>query len=329
MIENNIKNIPEEEKAFEATLRPKNFNEFIGQAEISKIKIFVEAAKIREEVLDHFLFYGPPGLGKTTLAFILAAEMGKNIKIASGASLSKVADLTSIITNLSEGDFLFIDEIHRLNRQVEEILYTAMEDYAIDIVVGKGPSARTVRIDLPHFTLVGATTLYGLISSPLRDRFGVIHKIKFYEVNDLAQIAKRSAEILNVKFEEGALTSIAKRSRGTPRIANRLVKRVRDIAQVKKQKIIDDEFVTFATKLLGVDDGGLNEEDTKLLNVIYKDFDGGPVGLSTLSASLMEDTGTIEETIEPYLIKCGYLKRTSQGRVITQKGIDYLNKPIL
>lgn len=326
MIENKKNKLSEEEIVLDNSLRPKSFNDFIGQNEISKIKIFVEAAKIRGEVLDHFLFYGPPGLGKTTLAFVLATEMKANLKLASGASLTKIADLTSIITNLSEGDVLFIDEIHRLNRQVEEILYTAMEDYAIDLVVGKGPSARTVRIDLPKFTLVGATTLYGMVSSPLRDRFGVIHKMNFYSVEDLSEIAKRSAKILNINIEDTALINLASRSRGTPRIVNRLLKRIRDISQVRKKSIIDSEFVEYSCNLLGIDENGLDVEDKKILNVIHRDFGGGPVGLSTLSASLLEDKGTIEEAIEPYLIKCGLIKRTSQGRVITEKGVNYIDK---
>ena len=325
MIENKKNKITEEEVILDNSLRPKSFNEFIGQKEISKIKIFVEAAQIRNEVLDHFLFYGPPGLGKTTLAFVLATEMKANLKLASGASLTKIADLTSIITNLSEGDVLFIDEIHRLNRQVEEILYTAMEDYAIDLVIGKGPSARTVRIDLPKFTLVGATTLYGMVSSPLRDRFGVIHKMNYYSIEDLTEIAKRSSKILNINIDNEALSNLASRSRGTPRIVNRLLKRIRDISQVEKKPNINSEFVEYACNLLGIDENGLDTEDKKILTVIYKDFSGGPVGLSTLAASLLEDKGTIEVAIEPYLIKCGLLKRTSQGRVITDKGISYIN----
>lgn len=313
-------------KELDETLRPRFFREFVGQEETKKIKIFVEAAKKRGDVLEHFLFYGPPGLGKTTLAHILANEMGKSLKTITGPSISKVGDLTAVLTNLSEGDFLFIDEIHRLPSAVEEVLYSAMEDYALDIVLGKGPSARTARIDLQPFTLVGATTKAGLLTKPLRDRFGSIHKLKFYSNKALAIIVKRSAKILNVPIQEEAALEIAKRSRGTPRIANRLLKRVRDISQFNKENTITVNSVYKACEILNIDSEGLDNEDRHYLRVILNDFEGGPVGLSTLCASLSEDKTTIEEVIEPLLIKKGFLKRTPSGRVITQKGRDHLAK---
>ncbi|NCT55717.1 Holliday junction branch migration DNA helicase RuvB [bacterium] len=316
----------QEDLKIEDTVRPKFFKDFIGQKETNKIKMFVDAAKNRNEVLDHFLFYGPPGLGKTTLANILANEMGKNIRITSGPTLSKVSDLSSLLTNISEGDFLFIDEIHRLNRNIEELLYSAMEDFALDIFLGTGPSARTVRVDLPKFTLIGATTRIGLLTNPLRDRFGAVHKLKFYSAEDLQKIIIRSANLLNVSIEEVAALELGKRSRGTPRIANRLLRRVRDISEISGAKKVNLKSVLDACEILGVDSKGLDAEDKRLLKVLAEDFEQKPVGLSTLSASLSEDKQTLEEVVEPYLIQLGLLKRTSQGRIITARGIEHLRE---
>ncbi len=316
----------QELRELDETLRPRSFKEFAGQEETKKIKIFVEAAKKRGDILEHFLFYGPPGLGKTTLAHILANEMGRTLKTITGPSISKVSDLTAVLTNLSEGDFLFIDEIHRLPRAVEEVLYSAMEDFALDIVLGKGPSARTARIDLQPFTLVGATTRVGLLTKPLRDRFGSIHKLKFYTNEDLSTIIRRSASILGVKLGGNADLEIAKRSRGTPRIANRLLKRIRDISQMNKESVITKKSVDRACRILNIDFEGLDNEDRQFLKIIKDDFDGGPVGLSTLCASLSEDRLTIEEVIEPLLIKKGFIKRTPSGRVITKKGIRHIER---
>jgi len=308
-------------------LRPKFLKNFIGQDNLKKqLKIFITAAQKRKEPLEHVLFYGPPGLGKTTLAGILAREMGTGIRITSGPALSRAGDLASILTNLKEGDILFIDEIHRLNKVVEETLYPAMEDYALDIIVGKGPSARSIRLKLKRFTITGATTRIGLISSPMRDRFGFVYKLDFYQSQSLAQIVLNSAKILKIGINKEGALEIAKRSRGTPRIANRLLKRVRDFAQIKAKGVIDINCAQRALENLGVDKLGLIDVDRKLLELILKNYKGGPVGIDNLAAGLVEDVETIIDVYEPYLMKLGFLKRTPRGRVITEAGKKHLGK---
>lgn len=310
----------EEENRTENSLRPKLLSDYIGQTKAKeKLKIYIEAAKARGESLDHVLLYGPPGLGKTTLAGIIANEMDVNLKITSGPAIEKPGELASILNNLQEGDLLFVDEIHRLNRQVEEVLYPAMEDYAIDIVIGKGASARSIRLDLPKFTLVGATTRAGMLTAPLRDRFGVVHRLEFYTVNELTEIVKRSAKVFQVEIDEQGAIEIARRSRGTPRLANRLLKRVRDFAQVKYDGKITLEVANFALDLLEVDTFGLDSTDRNILMTMIDQFTGGPVGLDTLAASIGEDSGTIEDVYEPYLIQNGFIARTPRGRVVTEK----------
>lgn len=308
-------------------LRPQTLNDFIGQEKLKRqLRVFIAAAKKRDEPLDHVLFYGPPGLGKTTLATILAREMGTEIRITSGPALSRPGDLASILSNLKEGDILFIDEIHRLSKVVEEMLYPAMEDYALDIVVGKGPSARSLRLKLKKFTVVGATTRIGLISSPMRDRFGLVHKLSFYQPEALAQIILNSARILEIPItKEGAL-EIARRSRGTPRIANRLLKRARDYAQIKAAGEIDAACARQSLTELGVDELGLTEVDRKLLTLMVKKYGGGPVGIENLAAGLIEDVGTIVDVYEPYLMKLGFIRRTPRGRIITEKGKKHLGE---
>jgi Holliday junction DNA helicase RuvB len=306
-------------------IRPKRFSEYVGQKKIiENLKIFVEAAKLRNEPLDHTLFYGPPGLGKTTLANIISNEMNVNIKSTSGPVIEKPGDLAAILTNLSEGDVLFIDEIHRLHSSVEEILYPAMEDFQLDIVIGQGPSARTIKIDLPKFTLVGATTRIGLLTSPLRDRFGMVFKLDFYSEDELIIIIKRGSTILNCIIEEEASIEIAKRSRGTPRIAHRILRRVRDFAQVMNNGIISKEIAKFGLERLDIDDNGLDKSDRLYLKTIIEKYDGGPVGLDTLSATLSEEKDTIEDVIEPYLIFRGFIKKTPRGRIATKLTYDHL-----
>lgn len=306
-------------------LRPKRLDEYIGQEELKKnLRVFVEAAKGRSEALDHVLLYGGPGLGKTTLAHILAHELNVNIKSTSGPVIEKPGDLAAILTNLSAGDILFIDEIHRLNRTVEEILYPAMEDYKLDILIGQGPSAKTMKIPLPPFTLIGATTRAGLLTPPLRERFGVIFRLDFYSSEELKQIVFRSASILSIKIEEGGAWEIAKRSRGTPRVANRLLKRVRDFAQVEANGVIDAEIARTSLNRLEIDEEGLDKMDRQLLSIIIEKFDGGPVGLNTLSAAIGEEKDTIEEVYEPFLIQQGFIKRTSKGRVATKRAYIHL-----
>ena len=315
----------EEDVKIENHLRPQMLDDYIGQEKAKEtLKIYIEAAKERGEALDHVLFYGPPGLGKTTLAGIIANEMGVNIKITSGPAIEKPGEMAAILNNLQEGDVLFVDEIHRLNRQVEEVLYPAMEDYAIDIMIGKGATARSIRLDLPQFTLVGATTRAGMLTAPLRDRFGVVHRLEFYTVEELKTIIIRSAKVLDVKIDEKGAYALARRSRGTPRLANRLLKRVRDFAQVKYDGYITKEVANYALDLLDVDKEGLDQTDRDLLNTIINKYQGGPVGLDTLAASIGEDAGTIEDVYEPYLLKNGFIQRTPRGRVITDKAYNHL-----
>lgn len=311
-------NLTEEDIKIEGSLRPQNLEDYIGQQKCKDtLKVYIEAAKQRNDTLDHVLFYGPPGLGKTTLACIIANEMGVHIKTTSGPAIEKPGEMAAILNGLSEGDVLFIDEIHRLNRQVEEVLYPAMEDFSIDIMIGKGPTARSVRLDLPKFTLVGATTRAGLLTAPLRDRFGVLHRLEFYTPQELATIIMHSARILDVEVESKGAYEMARRSRGTPRLANRLLKRVRDFAQVRYDGVITERVAKEALDLMGVDPMGLDNSDRNMLLTIINKFSGGPVGLDTIAAAIGEDPGTVSDVIEPYLIQNGFINRTAHGRVAT------------
>ncbi len=317
--------ITEEDMRIEGSLRPQKLDDYIGQEKAKEnLKVYIEAAKRRGDALDHVLLYGPPGLGKTTLAGIIANEMGTHMKVTSGPAIEKPGEMAAILNNLQEGDLLFVDEIHRLNRQVEEVLYPAMEDYVIDIMIGKGASARSIRLELPHFTLVGATTRAGLLTAPLRDRFGVIHRLEFYTVEELKQIIIHSARILDVDIEEAGAEELARRSRGTPRLANRLLKRVRDFAQVRFDGAITKEVAAKALDLLDVDKQGLDHMDRNMLDTMIYKFNGGPVGLDTLAAAIGEDAGTIEDVYEPFLLKNGFINRTPRGRVVTELAYRHL-----
>ena len=320
--------VTEEDKVIEPNLRPQMLAEYIGQEKIkNNLKVYIDAANARGESLDHVLFYGPPGLGKTTLSGIIANEMGVHMKVTSGPAIEKPGEMAAILNNLQEGDVLFVDEIHRLNRQVEEVLYPAMEDFAIDIMLGKESSARSIRLDLPHFTLVGATTRAGLLTAPLRDRFGVVQKLEFYTPGELQIIVERSAEVLGVGIEPEGAAEIARRSRGTPRLANRLLKRVRDFAQVKYDGVITKQVADFALDILDVDKVGLDNNDRSILLMMIEKFGGGPVGLETLAAALGEDAGTLEDVYEPYLLMNGFLNRTPRGRVATPLAYRHLDIP--
>ena len=318
-------NLNDEEEGMELSLRPKKLTEYIGQKAVTEnLKVFIEAAQMRKEPLDHVLFYGPPGLGKTTLAGIIANELGVDLRITSGPAIERAGDLAAILTNLNDHDVLFIDEIHRLNRSVEEVLYSAMEDYALDIIIGKGPSARSIRLDLSKFTLIGATTRAGSLSAPLRDRFGVVSKFEMYTIEELKMIIKRSSEILNIGIDEVSMTEIARRSRGTPRVANRLLKRVRDFSQVKGNGVIDLDITNKTLNSLGIDAEGLEGLDREILKVIIERFHGGPVGINTISAAIGEERVTIEDVYEPYLIQAGFLHRTQKGRVASDLAYRHL-----
>ncbi|MDD2786203.1 MAG: Holliday junction branch migration DNA helicase RuvB [Patescibacteria group bacterium] len=317
------------EERIDLSLRPKSLAEFIGQPMVKEnLGIFLEAAKKRGQPCEHVLFYGPPGLGKTTLAHVIANEMGAHVKVTSGPALERVGDLAAILTNLEEGDILFVDEIHRMNRNIEEVLYPAMEDYALDLVIGKGPAARTLRLDLKHFTLIGATTRLSLLSGPLRDRFGSIFHLEFYGPDEMTAIVERSAGLLGINIDKATANSVATRSRRTPRISNRLLRRVRDFAEVRNEGVFDETAVTGALKALNIDDRGLDDTDRRALKLLIEKFNGGPAGLSTLAAAMAEETDTLEDVLEPFLLQEGFIARTPRGRVATELAYKHLGYPL-